>query len=846
MTLRPEWNPFTGKLQWHAKKANDIRLNNISGTPTYLTLDDTHNIYNSTGLVTGGTITNTASNTITVAALTGFLRDENLHTADLFSFDLAETTGIEIPFNTTRWVGVEWNDGSYQVVVKSADSWNTHTEFNLGSVVNELGVKHILFNPEIITNFGQHTLHRLYETEPFKRADRIGGIILGESEDNSRNMTLTAGEVYDRVTEFDIPEINTAVSGSFDSYSSGGLESVDNTVWDNDNYDNSGTLTSMTAQKYANLWFYIDIDGGTAELICVYGTAQYSTAVAAEQEGVPQTVPDRVLYQSKLVGRLIFKKSATTATEVKSVFTTQFSATGVVAHNNLSGLQGGTAAEYFHWTSSDYTERFLRDGTIPMTSDLDMGVNSISNIKHLDFASFLGVPTITSADTAGLIFVVNLLAIQNAANDWGYAFSSVGIFPSGDAADNELDLGMNSNTRFRDLWLGRNLTDGTNTVTIANIPDKSAIEAITGAWDFSGGLTSTEFNVATKQIYVTTFTDEGINTAIDALGADGGIVILPEGEYVVNGEITIDQNNTTLQGAGEGTILKVPNGTNATLSIINVSTKDNCTIRDLVIDGNRANQAGGSQYGIYTEACDNLKILNCTVKNIYGATGDAIHCLNSTIPTNVLIDGCTIDNCNDDGIDINAATHSRIVNCFISNIDDNGIDTEGSEYLTMSNNVFTTCGGAAIEFEQELGVAVTTTRYSEAVGNSITDCGIGIRINSGSHNSICGNTIENSTTDGILLDNTAARGDSNYNTITGNTIVTCGDNGIEEQANDGDYNLIQGNTIISCSGASIVTNGLHTQAYDNNTDDFFRVRINYLLCFAIIRTPESNRTVFTC
>jgi len=55
-----------------------------------------------------------------------------------------------------------------------------------------------------------------------------------------------------------------------------------------------------------------------------------------------------------------------------------------VAHNSLSGLDGGQAvpSEYYHWIGSEYVDRFLRDGSIAMTGDLDVGQNDIIRTKY--------------------------------------------------------------------------------------------------------------------------------------------------------------------------------------------------------------------------------------------------------------------------------------------------------------------------------------------------------------------------------------------------------------------------------------------------------------------------------
>ncbi len=320
------------------------------------------NHFASTGLLIGAEITDGGSETINIASGEGTIRDADEHDADLFHFDIDAENAVSmagdggvIPTNTTRWIGIEYNSGSPQFIVKTSDTWNFHTEFPLGNVVNESGVLHILNNPQSVTNFGSHALERFYETQPFQRADRIGGLLLGET--GTRNVTLTAGEIYDRLSEFIISAINTGTGDSFDTYSSGGLEATGQTQWDNDNYDNSGTLTTLGLNKFANLWFFIEPNDG--DLVMVYGTAQYNTEGGAETEGSPQSLPDRLVSQGKLLGRFIFQKGENTTREIDSVFTTMLSAAGVTAHGDLSGLG-----------NDDHIQYLLIDGTRAMTGDV--------------------------------------------------------------------------------------------------------------------------------------------------------------------------------------------------------------------------------------------------------------------------------------------------------------------------------------------------------------------------------------------------------------------------------------------------------------------------------------------
>jgi len=322
----------------------------VIGTPTYDNLADAFNMFGSAGLVSGGVITDAGGATINVSAGSGLVRSSDDCLAQIYSFDFSAIVGTAIPTDTVRYIGVEYNAGSPQILISATNNFDEHTIFALGTVVNESGVLHILNNPQKFTDSTTSIIHRFYETDRFKYAERLGGGYLAET--GTRNLTLTAVEFYDRLNEFEITSKNTSTGDTFDSYSSSGLESTGNTQWDNLNYDNAGTLTAMAANRYANLWFYVEMDDS---IVCVYGTGQYTSSAAAQQESAPATLPARLTSHGKLLARLTFKQADTTALAIESAFDVSFNGTLASVHNNLSGLQGGITDEYYHLSASDYT-----------------------------------------------------------------------------------------------------------------------------------------------------------------------------------------------------------------------------------------------------------------------------------------------------------------------------------------------------------------------------------------------------------------------------------------------------------------------------------------------------------
>jgi hypothetical protein len=320
---------------------DNTTVTEVAAGATYDSGQEFARTFGHAGIISGGILSDAGSANLDVSAGFGFIRTTDSGFGVLVATDWAASTGNAIPTDTIRYVGVEYNAGVPQVVISATNNFDHHSTFRLGTVVNESDTLHVVNNPQKARDAGADMMERIYETEPWQRADRLGGLVLGET--GTRNITITAGELYDALNEFIITAKDTSVSDTFDSYSSGGQESTGDTQWPNTEYDNAGTLTTMTASKYANLWFYVEADDAT---VMVYGTAEYATAAGAQTEGAPATIPNRLQTHGKLIGRVIFQKSAGTATIIESVFTTTFAGAGAADHGNLAGLADDDHTQY--------------------------------------------------------------------------------------------------------------------------------------------------------------------------------------------------------------------------------------------------------------------------------------------------------------------------------------------------------------------------------------------------------------------------------------------------------------------------------------------------------------------
>jgi hypothetical protein len=345
-TTGPASNP-----QWVDPSASggNVTVNNIGGA-TYTTLQDMMNLLWSAGCLTGGTVTDAGGGNVDVAGGTGLIRDTDSRIASLFFFDFPASAGIAIPVDSTRYLGVEYNAGSPQVVVKTTDTWNYNTEFPIAEVFNEGGILHIHNDCWVMGDDLQRIAERFSQTAPFVRDEDLGGLTLGESADGNRFVTVSGGAIWHELLRYPVVAVDTDPGGAADTMDryyrdgSGGFTLETVVTWNNTQYDDgTGTLASIPANRYANQWFYLDLNG---DLLSQYGRATYSNVNDARQEAPPATGPDRITESSIIIGRIIFRNGDTVATRVDSAFTQQFGTSATTSHSDLAGLA---------WTSAGHT-----------------------------------------------------------------------------------------------------------------------------------------------------------------------------------------------------------------------------------------------------------------------------------------------------------------------------------------------------------------------------------------------------------------------------------------------------------------------------------------------------------
>ncbi|TFB85846.1 hypothetical protein E3O44_12655 [Cryobacterium algoricola] len=182
------------------------------------------------------------------------------------------------------------------------------------------------------------------------------------------------------------------------------------------------------------------------------------------------------------------------------------------------------------------------------------------------------------------------------------------------------------------------LLEITEDLTMVTTDDKQVEVVSVGTQGPSGP--SYQVNVKDFGAYGDGITDDtaAIQAAINSLTM-GGCVTIPAGTYIVDPAVSINLvSDTTIEGSGRATILKIKANSNVLNNLVKAESVSRVTIRNLVIDGNNANQNASDSiavhYGVYLAHSNDSRVENVYVHH---TTGVGIHIYDST---GTVIRGC--------------------------------------------------------------------------------------------------------------------------------------------------------------------------------------------------------------
>jgi hypothetical protein len=263
--------------------------------------------------------------------------------------------------------------------------------------------------------------------------------------------------------------------------------------------------------------------------------------------------------------------------------------------------------------------------------------------------------------------------------------------------------------------------------------------------------------------------------AVAALPPGGGTVWFPPGTYMLGRAIRAQKNNVVLAGAGWGTVLKLANNASHELrNVIEVYSVNGWVIRDIQIDGNRANNPS------YVYAW-------------------AQHAILIGVSTHITVERVYCHDTRRNGIWIDASSsHCEILNCYVDGV-----------------NVFDTADPNGSE-----GGIYCAASFCRIVGNRVTRWWKGIYV-AGTDNLIEANRVTSiglgqGDGNGIELFNyPSPTGPFTHRSIVrGNHIEDIFHQGIQVGIGS-DGSIIEGNVILASSTTSTQSTGILVVGADN-------------------------------
>jgi hypothetical protein len=395
--------------------------------------------FKSSGIFTPPTIS-TSTGVVTISSGEYLLfNDEEYNEEKLYKYTISGGTFSVPNDNVQHYLVADYNDGSPEIVlitdvnlINQSDVTPILTLYNLENVIL------YLFWDQMAKGLANKLCHRFVKTERFKV--QPGGLQLGEQA--TRILTITAGTVWYGACFNDLVAINSSVAGqeiAFWYHVGGVWTRATTTVYNNSQYDDGTNLQSLNPNRYAVNWVYRGVSQLNNRPVIVLGSGNYTLAEALESKQ-PLNIPPVTANFGILVGRIIVKKGATTATEIDTLYgSVEF--TSITLHNGLSGIQGGAVDEYYHLTELEHTrlstgslsissitttysilstdDVLLCNGTFTVTLPSALGSGKLYHIKNIGVGVItLAGNTIDGESSQTLHQWENINIIDGSINNW--------------------------------------------------------------------------------------------------------------------------------------------------------------------------------------------------------------------------------------------------------------------------------------------------------------------------------------------------------------------------------------------------------------------------------------------
>ncbi len=286
-----------------------------------------------------------------------------------------------------------------------------------------------------------------------------------------------------------------------------------------------------------------------------------------------------------------------------------------------------------------------------------------------------------------------------------------------------------------------------------------------------------------------------ICTGTDILGTDQDIinlaftrvdkVILMEGTFWISGSIELG-GSQVLEGVGSSSVVKLRNSHNANLNMItnsdHVGGNSEVVVKDLSVDGNRSEQAGGDTYGIRY-----VGVTGGEVSTVY--IGEIRH-------TGVYIsggeqsrmDGVSVAFCQEHGLEVSGSSGMVVSECLFAGGSTSAVELVNSDDSVVVACKFVSCPSVAIMLSHSDRCKIIGTVISGGAS-------YGIYAYLGDYLVIVACVIDGTADDGLYTDG------ANYSSFIGNVIRASGNMGISLSGSS--WSVISSNVVSDCGGNGI-------------------------------------------
>jgi len=499
----------------------------VQGSPMHIVnMQNAVNHLWSAGIVNGGTLTDNLDGTVSIASGEAMLRAIPDAHSQLYNVPFNAQLNISLTDLATNYVYLQWNAGVPNFAVSTSITSFNCLDACLAYTIAREGTKLYIIDARE-QNVDMSTKLRQLFLNFANFIHSAGGSILGGV---GLNLTVTAGSFSYMVNKIDHPAFDTTVAGTanenvFALYYRDGLGGwiriADQKVIDTLYYDDgTGTLAALGNAKFGVRWIYI-LNDTPSQLAVQMGQFSYGTLAAAQAAKVP-VPPPALQGVGSLIGRVIVQESATSFTEVDSAFEQAFVPSTATTHNDLAGIQGGAANDYYHITAAQAT-------IVANTSGVNTGDQDLSGyalITHNHTIDSLSNVTITANSDNELLAWDSTSSkwINQTAAEAGLATDThthTGVYEPADTTIlKDADIGVTVQAYDVDLttWAGKTAPTGTvvGTTDTQTLTNKTITETVYS-------LTGTEINAANGAIQEKTLS--GTTTLTEVLTSGQSVTL---------------------------------------------------------------------------------------------------------------------------------------------------------------------------------------------------------------------------------------------------------------------------------------------------------------------------------